>query len=195
MTPRHAGALLAATSSVADPIAKLSASVMPYAWKSHTLLYGPEGGMEFPGVTMSHGDDRLLHETAHQWFPMMVGSDETRFDFMDEGYATFDAAVAGGAAVGQSGAEPPALAPLVVANDVRTPRPALGYGRGSRMLQSLAARVGPERLLAALRAYAFEWRFEHPSPWDFMASMERHLGEDLDAFWLEWLFSTDAIGS
>jgi hypothetical protein len=57
----------------------------------------------------------------------------------------------------------------------------------------LAARVGPERLLAALGAYAVDWRFKHPSPWDFMASVERHLGEDLDAFWLDWLFSAAEI--
>lgn len=193
LTPRHREDLLAASATAAEIIATLSTRVMPYAWDTHTLLDGPEGGMEYPSLTMSHGDARISHELGHQWFPMMVGSDETRFDFLDEGFATFYAAVTSGGPVARSRPERSAMEPLLVGNDLRTPRPVLGYGRGSRMLHTLAARVGEERLLSALRAYALEWRFKHPSPWDFMASMERFLGEELDSFWLEWLFDTAAI--
>jgi aminopeptidase N len=63
------------------------------------------------------------------------------------------------------------------------------------MLLALSKRVGEDRLLNAIKRYATDWRFKHPSPWDFMASMEASLGEPLDTFWLDWLFGTKAVGS
>jgi hypothetical protein len=193
MTPRHREALLAAGVRAANMIATLSRRIMPYAWTSHTLLDGPEGGMEYPALTMSHGDERLTHELAHQWFPMMVGSDETRFNFLDEGFATFFAGVADGAPLGMSAAQPALTAPLVSGTDLRTPRLAIGYGRGNGILHALAARIGEERLLAALSSYATHWRFKHPSPWDFMACVQATAGQDLRDFWQQWLFSSAAI--
>jgi aminopeptidase N len=61
------------------------------------------------------------------------------------------------------------------------------------MLHALADLVGEDRLFPALRAYAIAWRFKHPSPWDFMASMETALAESLGEFWLSWLFSAEGI--
>ena len=136
---------------------------------------------------MSNGEI-IHHEVAHQWFPMMVGSDETRFDFLDEGFATFLSGVTSGGVVARASTPTAATVPLLTPDDLRTVRPVFGYGQGSRMLQALAARTGAERLLAALSAYARQWRFKHPSPWDFMAAMEVALGEDLQAFWNAWLF-------
>jgi hypothetical protein len=193
MTPRHRDALLAAGVRAANLIATLSRRLMPYAWTSHTLLDGPEGGMEYPALTMSHGDERLAHELAHQWFPIMVGSDETRFNFLDEGFATFFAGVADGAPIGLSTAQPALTAPLLSGTDLRTPRLTIGYGRGNRMLHALASRMGEERLLAALSSYATQWRFKHPSPWDFMACVQAAAGQDLRDFWQQWLFSGAAI--
>lgn len=181
-----------AVATAADALVTLSTHVMPYAWDQHTLLDGPEGGMEYPALTMSHGGI-IPHEISHQWFPMMVGSDETRFDFLDEGFATFYSLVVRGVPTAATGIERPAREPLLLGNDVRTPRAVLGYGRGSRMLRTLAARVGEEQLLAALRSYARDWRFKHPSPWDFMAHVESQTGQDLGSFWNEWLFGTAEI--
>jgi hypothetical protein len=192
MTARHREQLVVGGVEAADAIAALSDRIMPYAWNNHVLLDGPEGGMEYPGITFSHGGI-IAHEIAHQWFPMMVGTDETRFDFLDEGFASFYPLVLAGTSVAQRRNAPAAAEPLLLRNDLRTIRMVFGYGRGSRMLQSLAAQVGEERLLDALRAYAIAWRFKHPSPWDFMAIMERSLGEELDAFWLRWLFSNEAV--
>lgn len=191
-TPGREHVLIEASRAAADVITVLSDQVMPYAWSSHTLLDGPEGAMEYPSLTMSHGR-AIRHELAHQWFPMMVGTDETRFDFLDEGFATFYVAVSAGSRLGAPMAERPAFEPLLHPTDIRTPRSVIGYGRGSRMLHALADLVGENRLLAALRMYASSWRFKHPSPWDFMASIETVLGQTLDEFWLRWLFSADEI--
>jgi hypothetical protein len=192
LTLRHRDELIAGSIEAADAIVTLSSLVMPYAWLSHVLVDGPEGGMEYPGLTMSHGDI-IAHELTHQWFPMMVGTDETRFDFLDEGFASFYPLAMSGGDVARVRSERAAIEPFLVGNDLRSVRFVMGYGRGSQMLHALAARVGAPRLLAALQAYAIDWRFKHPSPWDFMASMERSLGEELEAFWLQWLFSIEAV--
>lgn len=191
---RGAGTITGGASAVAgaaDAIAKMSDLVAPYPFADHVLLDGPERGMEYPGLTMSDGT-RFPHEIVHQWFPMLVGSDETRFDFLDEGLANFYSGMLGGGSFAWVRAERAALVPLVT-DDLRSPRPVLGYGRGSRMFHALAAQVGERELLVALQRYAAEWRRRHPTPWDFMASMERRLGRDLSGFWRERLFGADAI--
>ena len=191
-TSRHQEALLESMHEVSRAITSLSSRLTPYPWPQHTLVDGPEGGMEYPALTMSHGD-RQPHETAHQWFPMIVGSDETRFNFLDEGFASFMPGVVRNESLARFEDERAAMVPLLLANDIRSVRPVMGYGRGARMLGALAAEFGDEPLLGALRAYTRDWRFKHPSPWDFMSSMETSLGADLDAFWLQWLFSAEAI--
>lgn len=85
------------------------------------------------------------------------------------------------------------MAPILVGDDLRSIRLALGYGRGARMLRRLAAEFGDQAVVDALRAYVLDWRFKHPTPWDFMNSLEGSLEADLDPFWLMWLFSADAI--
>lgn len=67
---------------------RLTSVLGPPNTRNHVLVDGPEGGMEYPGLTMSHGD-RMPHEISHQWFPMTVGTDESRYNFLDEGLASF----------------------------------------------------------------------------------------------------------
>ena len=190
LTARHVAEMADAGQRVADLLEGYSSVLSPYAWENHTLLDGPEAAMEYPGLTMSNGGI-LHHEIAHQWFPMMVGTDETRFDFLDEGTATYLAGVISGTSRTRT-TERAGHEPLV--RDVRTPAGlALGYGRGSRMLDALAERFGAAKVNGALKSYASEWRFRHPSPWDFMSLLERSLGQSLETFWRAWLFEAEAI--
>lgn len=192
-TERHQEALRSATIVAADALTRFSELFGPYPASQHWLVDGPEGGMEYPGMTMSHGDGRTAHEIAHQWFPMTVGSDETRFGFLDEGLASFLPSTLQSGPLGRVENEQPALAPLIEPSDLRTARPVLGYGRARRMLGRLAATFGDRAVIDALKDYAVAWRFKHPTPWDFMFSIERSLGANLDPFWLAWLFSDTAI--
>ncbi|MBV9879424.1 MAG: M1 family metallopeptidase, partial [Gemmatirosa sp.] len=84
-----------------DAIEQLSAYLWPYPWPTMTSMEGvlTGGGMEYPRLTIMQpwadtlslaGD--LMHETGHMWFPMQVGSNETRYPWMDEGFTQFDAA-------------------------------------------------------------------------------------------------------
>ncbi len=177
-----------------------SALVTPYRFPQHTLLGGPEGGMEYPMLTMSNGDGRLTHEIWHQWFPLTVGTDEARYVFLDEGVATFltgvtDAARAStpfarGAAVPRAAMQVPLISPD--RPEEPDPLAALyGYGRVTPMLTALADSVGHDRVMHALRDYATAWHLKHPTPWDFMFFMNTALKRDFSAFWYRWLFTTE----
>jgi hypothetical protein len=173
--------------------------IAPYPFPQHTLVDGPEGGMEYPMLTMSHGGGLTSHELWHQWFPMLVGTDEGRYGFMDEGLAGYLSVLSDEARLGRDRrpSTTPARAiavPLLDANAPSSPRPEAivsGYSRPGRMLRALEGMVGGERVAQALAAYASAWAYKHPTPWDFMAFMEQALGVELDAFWYRWFYSTE----
>ncbi len=196
-TSPHASQYAAAVATLRHDLAFNSSLIMPYAYPQHTLLDGPEGGMEYPMLTMSHGDSRLGHELWHQWWPMMVGSNETWYSFMDEGFSGF---LTGLTAASRSGTAPTygdaarrsTAVPLIWPDDRGPPdiRAALyGYGTPRRMFAALGNMVGHTAVLRALSDYAKAWRFKHPSPWDFMFFMNQALDRDLNGFWYKWIFS------
>lgn len=175
-----------------------SGLLVPYAYPQHTLIDGPEGGMENPMLTMSDGT-RHVHELWHQWFPMMVGTDESRYAFLDEGFANSLSGTTVAAHTGQPRAStftshPRMLFPLLTREDPQSPNIFLalyGYGRPAPMFRALADVVGHDRMIAALREYTAVWQFKHPTPWDFMFTMDHALERDLSAFWYKWLFTTE----
>jgi hypothetical protein len=179
----------------------------PYAFPQFTQVDGPEGGMEYPMLTMSGpGFGVTDHEIGHQWWPMMVGNNETWYGWMDEGFNQYmnvlsDAAFRGkpavldslgGSAGQQAGIE--AQAPMMWNNNYGGPLTGyVTYSKAPMMLSMLGAIVGDSAVVRAMRSYAADWRFRHPSPWDFMFAMNRELGRNLDWFWYAWLFTTESV--
>ena len=178
---------------------------MPYAFPQLTIVDGPEGGMEYPSFIMS-GLGAADHETGHQWWPMMIGVNETWYGFMDEGFNQYmnilsDAdrrhVPANLDGVGQqygriSGDEHEA--PLMW--DANYGGPMYGfqaYGKAPMMLSMLGGIVGDTAVQRAMSEYSHVWRFKHPSPWDYAFFMRNALHQDLDWFWYYWLFTTDAV--
>ena len=153
--------------------------------------------MEYPMLTMSHGDSRLGHELWHQWWPMMVGSNETWYSFMDEGFSGFlteltAASRSGTAPTYGDAARRSTAVPLIWPDDRGPPdirATVYGYGTPRRMFAALGNMVGHTAVLRALSDYAKAWRFKHPSPWDFMFFMNQALDRDLNGFWYKWIFS------
>ncbi len=178
---------------------------MPYAFPLLTLSDGPENGMEYPMFLMSAagaGD----HEAGHEWWPMMVGTNETWYGFMDEGFNSYMNILSGndrqgrpanldgiGQAYGRfSGNE--REAPLMW--DANFGGPMYGfqaYSKAPMMLSMLGGVVGDSAVWKAMSAYANTWRFRHPSPWDYAFAMDRELHQDLGWFWYSWLFTTDRV--
>lgn len=182
-----------------------SALWRPYAFPQLTLQDGPSAGMEYPMVINSN-QGAADHETAHQWWPMVVGNNETRYAWMDEGFNQYmnilSAADSKGVAynlngLGQrygqlSGDEEEA--PLMwSANDAANGYRFQTYGKTPLMLSMLGGIVSDEAVIKAMKEYAKVWAFKHPSPWDYMFFMNNALGQNLDWFWYYWLFTTESV--
>ena len=185
--------------TVSRQLEAYSQRLVPYPFPQFAVVEGPENGMEYPGLIMSSGDGPLAHEVAHQWFPMTVGSDETRVPFMDEGFATAmisllsptrDNAESGRPRLGRLYGPGPRFAdfpPLLPADE---PDSRLtSYSRPMHMLTMLRGVVGDSVAWHVLGDYAAAWRFKHPSPWDLMAFVSDAVERDLGWFWYYWLFS------
>ncbi|WP_448098168.1 M1 family metallopeptidase [Luteibacter yeojuensis] len=175
-------------------------------------------GMEYPGIVFDpmKAPAKALHmvtahEIGHTWFPMIVGSDERRNAWMDEGFNTFidvyeaDAFNHGEFApkrdgeYAPKGGNPvdeilPLLAdadapPLLMGADMvkeKYRHPATYFKAALGLVLLREQIVGPERFDPAFRKYIATWAYKHPSPSDFFRLMESETGEDLSWFWRGW---------
>lgn len=183
-----------------------------YPYPAAVNVAGIVGGMEYPGIVFcgygaSGGDlwGVTDHEFGHTWFPMIVGSNERKYAWMDEGFNTFINGPSGeefnkGEFASQS-YFPGDLTKYVFKDSMdelyNTPeviqQENLGiaaYEKPSIMLNALRNVVlGPERFDVAFREYINRWAFKHPTPWDFFHTMENVSGEDLGWFWRGWVFN------
>lgn len=180
-----------------------------YPYPVATNVAGNEGGMEYPGIVFcsweSKGEDLwgvTDHEFGHGWFPMIVGSNERLFGWMDEGFNTFINSISSvefnngeykskvtdmhknADYFTNSKTEPVMSSPD---NMKEKNIGLLCYFKPSAGLIMLREQVlGPERFDLAFRTYVERWAFKHPSPDDFFRTMENVAGEDLSWFWRAW---------
>jgi len=178
---------------------------MPYAFPQLTMVDGPELGMEYPMFIMS-AVFAADHETGHEWWPMMVGVNETWYGWMDEGFNqymnilsdadrekkpyTLDNLGISYGRISGNELEPPLMW------DGNYAGPLYGfqaYGKAPLMLSSLGGVVGDSAVWRAMSDYAKAWRFKHPSPWDYANFMNNALHQDLGWFWNYWLFTTESV--
>lgn len=193
-----------------------------YPWPNAVAEAGIAGGMEYPGIVFDwwkangYGLFMLaVHEVGHSWFPMIVGSDERRNAWMDEGMNTYVDAIAhaewGKAHDGQFAPkkdseyapltgdpakdivkqvfdDPDAASILTRTDAIREKyRHPITYFKTAYGLTLLREQVlGPERFDAAFKQYVHDWAFKHPAPSDFFRTMDSAAGEDLSWFWRGW---------
>jgi hypothetical protein len=200
-----------------DTIERFSKHWYPYPWPAAVSIAGFTSGMEYPGVVFDGVTDKGLfffwltaHEFGHTWFPMIVGSNERRHAFMDEGFNTSidieESAEYAGGKFGpkrdseySAGGEPPDTILKVLDNpDAPTLMAAadayplslghpVSYFKGAYGMVLLREQIlGPERFDWAFRKYIRDWAFKHPSPSDFFREMSSEGGEDLSWFWRGW---------
>jgi hypothetical protein len=177
----------------------------PYPFPQLTLQDGPSAGMEYPMVINSN-QGAADHETGHQWWPMMVGTNETWYGWMDEGFDTYMNILSGadsrgvppaldglGQSYGRTSGtedEPPMMWPANYAG------PMYGfqtYSKTPLMLSMLGGIVGDDAVQRAMSEYTKVWSFKHPSPWDFVHFMNASLKQDLGWFWYYWLWTTESV--
>jgi hypothetical protein len=185
----------------------------PYPYPQITSVEGLIEGMEYPMITFDPRsptrEERhwaMIHELGHQWMPMMVGSNERLYPWMDEGFNTFiDLAAAASYFAGTGYGDSIETDPLRLYQDHAVPgeqplgaRPVevkdlfwTGYQKPALMLQILRYEVlGKERFDHAFREYLKAWAFKHPTPADFFRLMRDASGMDLDWFWRDWVYTT-----
>jgi aminopeptidase N len=173
------------------------------------------GGMEFPMMTLmgsytQRGDTALYavtaHELAHMWIPMIVGSDEKRYAWMDEGTTTFNENQAKrdffpGAQnfdledqvtylrTARAGAE----GEMMRWTDFHYPGAAgtvASYMKPAAVLAALRGVLGEETFNRGLRTFMQRWAYRHPYPWDMWNTFESVSGRRLDWFWRSWYYET-----
>ncbi|HEV2086398.1 MAG TPA: M1 family metallopeptidase, partial [Gemmatimonadales bacterium] len=199
-------------------IQEYSTRWLGYPYPQISAVEGPVSGMEYPMVAMeARGKDGpdlynvLTHEVGHMWYPMVVGSDERRYAWMDEGFNTFintfseedywhrdDSAVRQRErqlviGVDQTPTAQPIMTP---ANRYKASSNllSLAYVKPSIMLLTLRNKVlGPEVFDSAFREYTRSWAFKHPQPSDFFRTIEAVSGRDLAWFWRGFFYTTAAL--
>ncbi|MGM0706246.1 MAG: M1 family metallopeptidase [Bacteroidota bacterium] len=188
----------------------------PYPYDHAVNVGGIVAGMEYPQVMFCSVEARgrglfgvTDHEFGHTWFPMLVGSDERRWAWMDEGLNTFMNLYSTADFYGEDlsrviqqssqqvarfAQSPYADQPIMTQSD-HIRRQALGmlaYRKPAVGLALLREHVvGPDRFDAAFKMYIDRWAYKHPQPSDFFRTIESVAGEELDWFWRGWFYETD----
>jgi hypothetical protein len=183
-----------------------------YPWNSAVSVSGVALGMEYPGIIfcLNNLKDKQLwrdvtHEIGHNWFPMIVGSNERKYMWMDEGFNTFINEYASRefnkGEYGDTAARPARtlMDGLLLNQDpLMTPPEAMNlrdyglyYSKTSLGLNILRNVVlGHDRFDYAFNTYIKNWAMKHPTPYDFFRAMNSAAGEDLNWFFKGWFFTT-----
>jgi len=190
-----------------------------YPYPTSVNVAGSVHGMEYPGIVFCDWKrkdarlwDDITHELGHTWFPMIVGSNERRYAWMDEGFNTFidifstrefnndewgdydgvsDHPSKYGRFAQYYKSRNIKIDPIMTRPDVIQPR-ALGmdaYVKPAMGLYLLRHDIlGKKRFDYAFKTYINRWAFKHPTPKDFFRTMNSAAGEDLNWFWKEWFY-------
>ena len=201
------------TEMVKGSIEYNSAKWFEFPYPVATNVAGIVAGMEYPGIVFCGFNDTgnglwgvTDHEFGHTWFPMIVGSNERKYAWMDEGFNTF---INGLSTQNFNHGEFASVSfftgdvtkyafsdqmdglmniPEVIQQENLG---VAAYLKPSMMLQSLRNIVlDSNRFDGAFREYIRRWAFKHPTPWDFFHTMENVSGEDLGWFWKGWVLNT-----
>lgn len=195
----------------------------PYP-KAVSVMTGRGGGMEYPMIAFNGGqteDDRtyserrkygligvIIHEFGHNYFPMIINSDERQWAWMDEGLNTFveylaeqewerDFPARSGPAYAITDymkGDKSRIYPIMTAPDFDLNVGANAYSKTATALNILRETImGRELFDHAFKEYARRWKFKHPQPADFFRTMEDASSMDLDWFWRGWFFGTDHV--
>ena len=187
----------------------------PYPYPKAAATYGPVGGMEYPMIVFI-GRSRpgeplysvLAHEFSHEWVPMLVGSHEADYAWMDEGLTTFNESLAREDFFGETdaraqdmerylqaaraGIEVPLMRPTDYVENGYA-RIVAAYLKPAVLMHTLRWILGPETFDRAYRSYLRSWSYRHPMPWDFFRMMETAADQDLDWFWSPWFYGTATV--
>lgn len=222
------------TKAVAHTLKSYSSHTFDYPYHKAISVHAKNQGMEYPMICWNYGrpnedgsySDRvkfgmisvIIHEVGHNYFPMIVNSDERQWGWMDEGLNTFmqymaeqefgekyPEAIAPDAKYPSRRGDPSKIVPYM-AGDQSTISPIMSnpenvyqlgpnaYGKPATALNILRETVmGRELFDYAFKTYSHRWMFKHPTPEDFFRTMEDASAVDLDWYWRGWFYTTDYV--
>ncbi|MDC1080464.1 M1 family metallopeptidase [Flavobacteriaceae bacterium] len=212
------------TKVVAHTLKVYSKYTFDYPYPKAVSVHSKNQGMEYPMICWNHGrpnedgtySDKvkygmisvIIHEVGHNYFPMIVNSDERQWGWMDEGLDTFVQYLT------EQEFEPnypsrrgdPSKVIRYMSGDQDFISPIMSnpenifqlgpnaYGKPATALNILRETIMGEELFDyAFKTYSQRWMFKHPSPEDFFRTMEDASAVDLDWFWRGWFYSTDVV--
>ncbi len=212
------------TNAVANTLRYYSEKTNDYPYPVAISVHAANQGMEYPMICFNYGrpdekgrySQRLLeglvsvvvHEVGHNFFPMIINSDERQWTWMDEGLNTFmehstmakyypDFDLTWGTPQGITHymkGDPDYIRPIMTNSEQIKQFGYNAYGKPSAALVLLRKTVMGEELFdAAFKEYAQRWAFKHPMPADFFRTMEDASAVDLDWFWKGWFYSIDHV--
>ena len=198
-------------------MAYYNTKIGPYPYKQYSVVQGGDGGMEYAMLTLITGGrnyDSLFgvtaHELAHSWFQHILATNETKHEWMDEGFTSFISALASNEIL-EKNLEFPlegsyrgyfnlALSGFEMPQRTNANRykhnlayESTAYSKGAVFLGQLGYIVGKEVLFEILQAYYKEWQFKHPLPNDFRRIAERISGLQLQWYLTDWTETTNKI--
>ncbi len=210
------------TRAVAHTLKSYSSYTFDYPYPKAVSVNAEDQGMEYPMICWNFGrpDEKgnvsdqtkygmigvIIHEVGHNYFPMIVNSDERQWTWMDEGLNTFlqyltettfqkDFPSRRGPArmiVPYMKGDQRGLEPIMTNSESIIQFGNNAYGKPATALNILRETVmGPELFDYAFKTYANRWKFKHPTPEDFFRTMEDASAVDLDWFWRGWFYTTD----
>jgi len=209
------------TRVVANTLEEYSKYTFDYPYSKAISVHSERQGMEYPMICFNYGrpnpdgtyPDRtkhgmigvITHEVGHNFFPMIVNSDERQWTWMDEGInsfveilaeldydPTFDTGNLPKDIVRYMSLDQERLSPIMSQGDYVHNFGPNAYTKPAAGLYMLRQTImGPELFDFAFKTYAKRWMFKHPTPADFFRTMEDASGMDLDWFWRGWFYTTD----
>ena len=188
-----------------------------YPYKQYSVIQGGDGGMEYAMCTLITGKRKLgsligvtAHELAHTWFQFLLATNESKHEWMDEGFTSYISNLAmneimkegkdnpnsnsyrGYNYIASSGKEQPQSTQA----DRYTTNTGYGvaaYSKGAVFLSQLEYVIGKDNLNKTLLRYYKEWAFKHPTPNDFIRVAEKVSGAELDWYLTDWTQTTNTI--
>jgi len=202
----------------ADLLAYFNENVGQYPYKQYSVIQGGDGGMEYGMCTLITGNRAFgslvgvtAHEMAHSWFQFVLATNETKHEWMDEGFTSyisnlamkkvlppkkpknpFEDAYNNYIYLVKSGKEQP-LSTHADRYDINMAYSISAYSKGEVFLAQLGYLIGQENLNKTIKRYYNEYKFTHPTPNDIKRVAEKVSGANLDWYLLDWTLTTNTI--
>ncbi len=182
----------------------------PYDYKQYSFIEGGDGGMEYPMATLLAGQGAWLHEWMHNWYHGVLGTNESLYAWMDEGFTSYAdnrvkaflkndttsftqaGSYRGYFSLVRSGREEP-LTTHADHFNTNTAYSAAAYSKGAVFIEQLGYVVGAEVRDRILLEYYRQWKFKHPNVFDFVRLSEKVSGIELDWYQQYWVNSVKTI--